>query len=147
MKGVPVKTTMSPLECAVWAAEFARVRGGDSGHGAIREATDAADQAVIDLRDAFGVEHLSLRLRELRDDPAAQLETFREHLVRKEDREDPVSADHLRQSYVALLRGMQSPTWQKPSDRKLAKLLAEADDDAVTQFEAMRKRLMREEDQ
>jgi hypothetical protein len=89
MKGVPVKTTMSPLECAVWAAEFARARGGDSGHGAIRVAIDAADQAVIDLRDAFGVEHLSLRLRELSDDPAAQLDAIRERLVRDDDHEDP----------------------------------------------------------
>lgn len=82
MKGVPVKTTMSPLECAVWAAEFARVRAGDSGHGAVGSAIDAADQAVIDVRDAFGTEHSSLAMRELRDDPDAALAVLKERLVR-----------------------------------------------------------------
>lgn len=83
--GVPVKTTMSPLECAVWAAEFARVRGGDSAHAAIRPAIEAADQAVIDLREAFGTEHSSLAMRELRDDPDAQLAVLRERLLRERD--------------------------------------------------------------
>jgi hypothetical protein len=140
MKGVPVNTTMSPLECAVWAAEFARVRAGDSSHGAVGAAIDAADQAVIDLRaafraegqsvdmrtvspleravwaaefararagdsshaaisaandasvqavmdvrDAFGVEHLSLAMRELRDTPDAQLALLKSHLLRGKD--------------------------------------------------------------
>jgi hypothetical protein len=76
---------MSPLECAVWAAEFARVRGGDSSHGAVRPAIEAADQAVIDLRDAFGTEHSSLAMRELRDDPDAQLAVLRGRLLRERD--------------------------------------------------------------
>lgn len=85
MKGVPVKTAMSPLECAVWAAEFARVRAGDSGHGAVGSAIDAADQAVMDVRDAFGVEHLSLAMRELRDEPDGALALLKGHLLRNKD--------------------------------------------------------------
>ncbi len=85
MKGIPVKTSMSPLECAVWAAEFTRVRAGSSDHGAIAPAIDAADQAVIDIRDAFGREHLSLAIRELKDDPAGQLTLMRDNLLRTED--------------------------------------------------------------
>lgn len=83
MKGVPVKTTVSPFECAVWSAEFVRVRATHaepSSHAAVGAAIDAADQVVIDLRDAFGTEHSSLAMRELRDDPAAQLETLRKRL-------------------------------------------------------------------
>lgn len=82
MQGVPVKTAMSPLECAVWAAEFARVRAGDSSHGAVGAAIEAADQAVIDVREAFGAEHLSLAMRELRDAPDAQLALMKSHLTR-----------------------------------------------------------------
>lgn len=85
MKGTPVKTTMSPLECAVWAAEFVRVRAGDSSHGVVGTAIEAADQAVIDVRDAFGTEHSSLAMRELRDDPEAQLKVLRGRLVRERD--------------------------------------------------------------
>jgi hypothetical protein len=85
MKGTPVKTTMSALECAVWAAEFVRVRAGSSDHGAMVPAIDAADQAVMDVRDAFGTEHSSLALRELRDDPDAQLAVLRGRLVRERD--------------------------------------------------------------
>ena len=85
MKGVPVKTSMSPLECAVWAAEFARVRAGDSSHGAVGAAIDAADQAVMDVRDAFGTEHQSLAMRELRDAPDAQLALLKSRLLRSKD--------------------------------------------------------------
>jgi len=85
MKGIPVKTSMSPLECAVWAAEFARVRAGDSGHGAVGAAIDAADQAVMDVRDAFGTEHSSLAMRERRDDPDAQLTLLKDRLLRQKD--------------------------------------------------------------
>lgn len=85
MKGVPVKTTMSPLECAVWAAEFARMRAGDSSHAAVGSAIDAADQAVIDVRDALGTEHSSLAMQELRDDPDAALAVLKERLVRGRD--------------------------------------------------------------
>ena len=85
MKGTPVKTSMSPLECAVWAAEFARVRAGDSGHGAVGSAIDAADQAVMDVRDAFGTEHQSLAMRELRDEPDAALALLKGHLLRNGD--------------------------------------------------------------
>ena len=73
MRGVPVKTAMSPLECATWSAEFVRVRAtyadieGLSSRVAVNAAIEAADQAVIDLRDAFGTEHSSLALRELRE--------------------------------------------------------------------------------
>ena len=87
MKGVPVKTAMSPLECAVWAAEFARVRGGDSSHGAVGAAIEAADQAVIDLRDALGDEHSSLAMRELRDDPDAAFGVLRDRLLRGKDKD------------------------------------------------------------
>lgn len=86
MKGVPVKTAMSPLECAVWAAEFARMRGGDSSHGAVGSAIEAADQAVIDLRDALGDEHSSLAMRELRDDPDAAFGVLRDRLLRKKNK-------------------------------------------------------------
>ena len=84
MKDTPVKTAMSPLECAVWAAEFVRVRAGSSDQSVLSPAIEAADQAVIDVRDAFGVEHFSLQLRELRDDPASQLAAFCDRLVRKD---------------------------------------------------------------
>jgi hypothetical protein len=90
MKGVPVKTTMSPLECAVWAAEFARVRAahaeGSSSQAAVGAAIEAADQTVIDLRDAFGTEHSSLAMHELRDEPDAQLEVMRKRLLRERDK-------------------------------------------------------------
>lgn len=86
MKGVPVKTAMSPLECAVWAAEFVRLRNGSSDHGIISPAIDAADQAVIDLREAFGTEHSSLAMRERRDDPEGPLDVLRERLLRSKDK-------------------------------------------------------------
>lgn len=86
MKGVPVKTAMSPLECAVWAAEYARVRAGGLQAGTVRSAIDAADQVVIELREAFGTEHQSLTMRELRDDPDAQLEVVKARLLRERDR-------------------------------------------------------------
>jgi hypothetical protein len=82
MKGVPVNTSMSPLECATWAAEYARVRAGDSAHSAVGAAIEAADQAVIDLRDALGTEHSSLAMRELRDDPDAAFAVLKDRLVR-----------------------------------------------------------------
>lgn len=82
MKGVPVRTSMSPLEIAVWAAEFVRVREGSSGHAELSEASSYADQAVIDLREMFGTEHSSLALREANDDPDAQLAVLRERLLR-----------------------------------------------------------------
>jgi hypothetical protein len=57
MKGVPVKTAMSLLECAIWAAEFARARGGNNTHAAVGAAIDCADQTVINLRTAYGSDH------------------------------------------------------------------------------------------
>lgn len=60
-----VKTGMSDVECAVWAAEFARVRAGDSGHAAVGAGIDGADQAVIDLREVFGSAHDPLIMRTL----------------------------------------------------------------------------------
>ena len=76
--------TLSPLERAVWAGEFARVRASTE-HPNIKAAVHAADQAVIDVRDALGTEHSSLTMRMLRDDPAAQLAHLRERLVRTQD--------------------------------------------------------------
>ena len=76
---------MSPLECAVWGAEFARVRAGDPQRRAVETAIECADQAVIDLRDAFGTEHQSLTMRELRDDPDAALAVMRKRLLRERD--------------------------------------------------------------
>lgn len=60
-----VKTGMSDVECAVWAAEFARVRAGDSGHAVVGAGIDGADQAVIDLREVFGSAHDPLIMRTL----------------------------------------------------------------------------------
>ena len=58
-----VKTTMSDGECAVWGAEFARGRSGASSHAAVGAGIDDADQAVIDLREAFGSAHGSLTMK------------------------------------------------------------------------------------
>jgi len=76
--------TLSPLERAVWAAEFARVRANAEPPN-VKAAVHAADQTVIDVRDALGTEHSSLTMSTLRDDPAAQLARLRERLVRTED--------------------------------------------------------------
>ena len=86
MKGVPVKTAMSPLECAVWAAEFARVRAGNSSHGSVGSAIEAADQAVIDVREALGTEHSSLAMREVKGDPDAAFAVLHERLLREKDK-------------------------------------------------------------
>ena len=105
MNGVPVKTTMSPLECATWSAEFVRVRAahadGPSSHAAVGAAIEAADQAVIDLRDAFGTEHSSLAMRELRDDPDAQLGVLRRRLLSGASVTPLVSmdTDHLEEAF------------------------------------------------
>lgn len=90
MTGVPVKTSMSPLEIAAWGSVYARVitnaaPSQRSSHATIADAIAAADRAVIDLRDALGAEHLSLRLAELGNDDAAKLDVFREHLTRGND--------------------------------------------------------------
>lgn len=89
MKGVPVHTQMSPLEIAVWGAEFVRVRAGDTtsdtpaSHAIMSAAIDAADQAVMDLRDAFGTEHSTLAIREVRkEDPAAVFAILKERMTR-----------------------------------------------------------------
>jgi hypothetical protein len=80
--GAPYLTmsTLSTLECGAWAAEFVRVRAG-KGQNAIEAALNDADRAVKDLREALGTQHLSLTLRKLSDDPAAQLAVFRAHLT------------------------------------------------------------------
>ena len=75
---------LSPLERAVWAAEFARVRASTE-HPNVNAAVHAADEAVTEVRDALGAEHSSLTMRLLRDDPAAQLAHLRARLVRTED--------------------------------------------------------------
>lgn len=36
--------------------------------------------------------------------------------------------DEIRQGYISLLRGMLSPAWQKPSDRKIETLLKSVED-------------------
>ena len=63
-----------------------RQPGAFANSPAIAPAIDAADQAVIDIRDAFGHEHLSLEIRELKDDPAAQLAVMRKRLLRNDSK-------------------------------------------------------------